>query len=410
MTPPPSNLSPGHTPRSPATPAYYLAASDGFPASSQPLQSYETAYTNPISTFSQSRASYTLPPTSPARGSDRRMPSSPSPIGNGIHLNPSGTRIVSQLLSEHEAVCMGTFLDFLRMDDMDSQKHAVLTGILATKGFKLSPISRSKLKRPTPSNDTTTAKRKKLSSSSWWGQFLQIDYNSDTLQICAEGQALLDNPSTLLDDICGNKAKSLVPSDPAIESGPYGELFLYTMALNSLDFRTRVMKIVMRLFYYIISHDSIDIYIKSPSCRLPRLFPEDISKLHRRLEKFLPPDCAMLDGFKKKLHDLRSQGSSYAFLAKNLGLGSLIMLRVRLPLPPSLAFPNLIRRTSSPRTRCGPAQKAARNLASRTTLSRTCTPSVCPRKQPPSALTRSCIPSCGKYVVPRRDFRVVRSG
>lgn len=334
MTPPPCNLTPGNTPRTPLTPAYNVVASNAFPGSSQLFPNYETAYTNSVSTFSQSGASFTTPPapTSPARGLDQRTPPSPSPLDNGRPFSTSGKRIISHLLSNHEAVFTGTFLDFLRMDEIDAQTHAALTGILATKGFKLSPISQSNRKRLPPSDDVTTPRRKKLSSSSWWGQFLKIGHGSHQLRICKEGQALLDNPSALLGDMYGNKDESLVPSDPVVDSGAYGKLFLYTLALSSVEFRTHVMQIVMRLFYYIVSHNDIEHYVNSPSCRLQKLFPEHIGKLHRQLETFLPPDCATLDGFKEKLQNLRSTGSSYAFLAKNLGLGSLIMLRVSLHL------------------------------------------------------------------------------
>ncbi|KAH5240230.1 hypothetical protein HBI71_219100 [Parastagonospora nodorum] len=333
MTPPPSNLPPGNTPRTPPTPMCDAVALYGFPASSQLFQNYETAYTNPLSTLSQGGAAFALPPApmNPARGLDQRILSSPCPIDDDTPFDLYGKRVVSHLLSNHEAVFTDTFLDFLRMDGIDVQTHAALTGILATKGFKLSSISQSNRKRIPPPDDMTTPKRKKLSSSSWWGQFLKIGPDSHQLQICDEGQALLDDPFALLGDMYGNKAEPLVTSDSVVESGAYGKLFLYTMALNSYEFRTDVMQIVMRLFYYIVSHNGINHYINSSNCRLQRLFPADIDKLHRQLESFLPPDCTTLKGFKEKLQDLRSKGSSYAFMAKKLGLGSLIMLRDLIP-------------------------------------------------------------------------------
>ncbi|KAF1910989.1 hypothetical protein BDU57DRAFT_462601 [Ampelomyces quisqualis] len=252
-------------------------------------------------------------------GHTPRSPATPTPIPNLCRSNTTNP----------EVFFSGMFLDFLRKDDPTT--HAALAGILATRGYKLAPISKAYRKRRNPSDlQGAVPKRKRpLSSLNWWGRFLKITEDSAQLQLREEEQVLIDDPTSLLREIHGKKrpTANIDPDTGGQDNAAYGKLFLYTMSLEVDAFRNNVMQIVMRLFYFVISHNSINDFTNNTICRLPSLFPKDIDKLHKRMKLFLPSECATLAKFQDKLRDLRSTGSSYAYLGKRLGLGSLILLR-----------------------------------------------------------------------------------
>ncbi|KAL5113714.1 hypothetical protein ACEQ8H_008387 [Pleosporales sp. CAS-2024a] len=290
MTPSPQDLSLGNTPQTPPCPirAFDFSSSEY----SDLLQPFPKQATPSSSLWSESFCSSPLTPTNLPLGHTPRSPATPTPIRNMCRSNATNP----------EAFFSGTFLDFLRKDDPTT--HAALAGILATRGYKLAPISKADRKRRNPSDlEGAVPKRKRpLSSFNWWGRFLKITQDSSQLQLREEEQALVDDPTSLLREIQGKKTRTadMDPDTGGRDNAAYGKLFLYTMSLEVDAFRNNVMQIVMRLFYFVISHNSISDFTNNSVCRLPSLFPQDIDKLHKRMKPFLPSDCATLAKFQDK--------------------------------------------------------------------------------------------------------------
>jgi hypothetical protein len=172
-----------------------------------------------------------------------------------------------------------------------------------------------------PSNDPTASPLSKSSTAQWYRRFhLHRNYTIDagTLELVSQrAPAML---ASLAD-----------PSDstPVI----YAKYVAFMISFKSCDVVSDVVSLVMHLFFFIA--DGPDACLWAAQSRAAATATQSTRKraagrtlvLYEALQEHLPPGTSC-DKFAADVKHWRKVGSSYAFLARRLGLGALVHARV----------------------------------------------------------------------------------
>ncbi|KAF2254174.1 hypothetical protein BU26DRAFT_599982 [Trematosphaeria pertusa] len=107
------------------------------------------------------------------------------------------------------------------------------------------------------------------------------------------------------------------------------------LELDSAAAETTLVSIAMHVFFYIASQPQPRprTWVANASRKLPNMLLRDAARLFPRCRHALGP-AVTVDTFKERLKGWRRIGGGYCFIARQLGLGSLVHVMDHIPPPP----------------------------------------------------------------------------
>lgn len=273
-------------------------------------------------------------------------PRSPSYLPDDYPQSPrppttaSNTATPASRAPASDAVRVAVFLEWLHAIEPDSTAFEL---ILAKKGFGMIPLSspgRKRKQSTQPKAPSTTRKVKSkptATSGQWWDRFFRLTKDDLSRSLSETNKTCLLNPKAFLEGL--DRVQDPTGVDGAISD--LGRKVLYTLRLDQTEFRASVMKIAMRLFFFVIGQTKAanpaaassfrpinDHAEDSARCRVFKIGDIDLSLLYHDLSTYLPDQIHHEESFKRQFRIWRQQGAAYAFMAQHIGLGSLVLLRV----------------------------------------------------------------------------------
>ncbi|KAJ4989571.1 hypothetical protein SVAN01_04948 [Stagonosporopsis vannaccii] len=305
-----------------------------------------------------------------------------TPPGN----TPCPPSFVAQHLAQEQPSPLFNFSDLIHTADdrmdvilfLEFKRHGNSRGfdkVLAHMGKQIVPIDaasmpQSKKRKRRASPDTTprptktrasaalsvaspmsrTPSRTLATTDQWWNRLLRLRQSDVLLSLSESDKESLRHASFFLQGLAtiNVATANLATTNPsttnlaplqATAATAIGRKILFTFRLENDAFRADVMRMAMRLFFSLVgqgsSYNSVSSLTtivggasgSSSECRMFKISDTQLQALYEDLKAYLPPDVKNGEQFVKVFNKWRDEGSRYAFIAKRLGLGSLILLR-----------------------------------------------------------------------------------